>query len=132
MSICAVYVLRHIRNEYGTDRIFCYEQIYALLDGLDGDLVRAKELVELTIAPRTSLHPHPHSTDDDIESAEEAADVERIKALRALFLGGLESRVTYALTGLDEVHKWNGLIRSLLRDFKRKMEGGLEDDQDAF
>jgi hypothetical protein len=109
---------------------FCYVQIYALLDGLDGDLVRAQELVELTTAPCTSMHPHPHPhlTDDDGESA----DAERIKALRALFLGGLESRVTYALTGLDEVHRWNGLIRSLLRDFKRKMEGGLEDDHDAF
>lgn len=109
-----------------------YIQIYALLDGLDRDLGRAQELVELTIAPCTSPYPHPHPTDDDIESAEEAADAERIKALRELFLGGLESRVTYALTGLDEVHKWNGLIRSLLRDFKRKLEGGLEDDHDAF
>jgi hypothetical protein len=109
---------------------FCYVQIYALLDGLDGDLGRAQELVELTIAPCSSTHPHP--TDSDTESVEEAADAQRIMALRELFLGGLESRVTYALTGLDEVHKWNGLIRSLLRDFKRKLEGGLEDEHDAF
>ena len=108
---------------------FCYVQIYALLNGLDGDLVRAQELVELTIAPCASLHPQP--TDDKTESIEEAADAQRIKALRELFLGGLESSVTYALTGLDEVHKWNGLIRSLLRDFKRKLEGGLEDDDDV-
>jgi len=90
--------------------------------------VHAQELVELTIAPCTN----PHPSEGDAESVEEAADAERIKALRALLLGGLESRVTYALTGLDEVHKWNGLIRSLLRDFKRKLEGGLEDDQEAF
>lgn len=107
--------------------IYCL-QIYTLLDGLDGDLVRAQELVELTIAPCTG----PHPTDDGTESVEEAADAERIKALRTLFHGGLESRVTYALTGLDEVHKWNGLVRSLLRDFKLTLEGGLEDDDEAF
>jgi len=102
--------------------------IYGLLDGLDGDLVRSHELVELTLAPCTSVHP----TDDVAASVEETADAHRIAALRGLFLGGLESRVTYAITGLDEVHKWNGLIRSLLRDFKRKLEGGLDDDNEAF
>lgn len=106
----------------------CYVQIYVLFDGLDRDLVHTQELVELTLAPCTS----PHPTDDDTESVEEAADAERIKALRTLLHGGLESRVTYALTGLDEVHKWNGLVRSLLRDFKRTLEGGLEDDHEAF
>jgi hypothetical protein len=90
--------------------------------------VRVQELIELTIAPCTS----PHSNDDDAESTEEAADADRIKALRGLLLRGLESRVTYALTGMDEVHKWNGLVRSLLRDFKRKLEGGGEDDHEAF
>ena len=102
-----------------------YVQIYALLGRLDGDLDHAQELVELTIAPCTS----PHPTHDDTEFVEEAADAERIKALRTLFHGGLESRVTYALTGLDEVYKWNGLVRGLLRDFKRTLEGGLEDDE---
>jgi len=51
----------------------------------------------------------------------------QVERLRSLLLVGLERKVDEMCEALEVVRKWNGLVRSLLRDFRRKVKGGEED-----
>jgi hypothetical protein len=50
----------------------------------------------------------------------------QVELLRSLLLVGLERKVCEMSEALNVVRKWNGLVRSLLREFRRKVKGGEE------
>lgn len=53
----------------------------------------------------------------------EYEDEIQVEKLRALLLFGLERRLDELCQALDVVKAWNKLVRSLLRDFRRKVKG---------
>jgi hypothetical protein len=56
----------------------------------------------------------------------EYEDEMQVELLRSLLLVGLERKVDELCEALEVVRKWNALVRSLLREFRRKVKGGEE------
>jgi hypothetical protein len=54
---------------------------------------------------------------------EDEAELER---LRTLLLVTLERKVEEMCEALETVRNWNSLVRSLLRDFRRRLKGGSQ------
>ncbi|KIM27459.1 hypothetical protein M408DRAFT_329928 [Serendipita vermifera MAFF 305830] len=55
---------------------------------------------------------------------QEYEDEKELERLRTILLVGLESKVDEMCEALEVVRKWNGLVRSLLREFRKKIKGG--------
>lgn len=58
----------------------------------------------------------------------EYEDEMELERLRSLLLVVLERKVDEMCEALEVVRKWNGLVRSLLRDFRRKVKGGTREE----
>ncbi|KAG8809571.1 hypothetical protein FRC17_003380 [Serendipita sp. 399] len=56
----------------------------------------------------------------------EYEDEIELEKLRTLLLIGLERKVDEICDALEVVRKWNRLVRTLLRDFRRKVKQGDE------
>lgn len=48
----------------------------------------------------------------------------QLERLRSLLLVGLERKVDEMCQALEVVRKWNRLVHSLCREFRRKVKGG--------
>lgn len=55
---------------------------------------------------------------------QEYEDEKELERLRTILLVGLENKVDEMCAALEVVRKWNGLVRSLLREFRKKVKGG--------
>ena len=57
---------------------------------------------------------------------QEYEDEKELERLRTILLVGLESKVDEMCEALEVVRKWNGVVRSLLREFRRKIKGSTQ------
>lgn len=58
---------------------------------------------------------------------QEYEDEKALERLRTILLVGLESKVDKMCEALEVVRKWNGLVRTLLREFRRKVKGNTSE-----
>lgn len=61
----------------------------------------------------------------------EYEDEIQLEQLRSLLVVGLERKVEEMCEAIEIARKWNGLIRGLLREFRKKIKGGELLDEDS-